>query len=177
MLQEYEPEKMFIVGDLIIKGYCNITEMINKKKYPISIPSNIETPQLYHWSDDTYSTQLYEPIFTSLVPSARTINELIDFCSNKIDFQIHIDNEGRNPIFEIEWAVRTYLSESQILEQAIQYRSDERSQYVKNYIRKTKLAYGYFNKMLMKTLNKAKLEDQRIHSIDRLIMKLRGIDI
>jgi hypothetical protein len=168
-------EKFFIVKNMIIQGYKSITDFINRKKYPVNVPSNIETPQMYHWSDNQYSYQLYEPIFNSLVPSTRTINDLIDFCNNKIDFQIHVDAEGRNPIFEIEWATKTYLDEASYLEQKIAHRTDPDAQYVKVYIQKARTAYQYFNKMLLKTLKRAKLVDPRMHPIDKFLLQMQGV--
>jgi hypothetical protein len=162
---------------MIIKGYKSVAELINKKKYPVNVPSNIETPQIYLWSDNTVSTQLYEPMFHTLLPSKRTINDLIDFCFNKIDFQLHVDNEGRHPIFEIEWATRTYLEEARILEQRLIGRTDIQAQEIKIYIFKAKNAYKYFDRMLQKTIHKARLQDTRIHEVDRLIARLKGIVI
>jgi hypothetical protein len=156
-------------------GYRNIADFINRKRYPINIPSNIETPQIYEWSDGTFSTQMYEPVFHTLVPSKKTINDLIDFCFNRIDFQVCVDQEGRNPIFEIEWAVKTYLEEAQGLMHQISYRTDPEAQNIKMYLQKTDGAYRIFNKMLLKTIKKAKLYDNRIHPLDKLISGLRGI--
>jgi hypothetical protein len=166
--------KSFIVDNLVIQGYDNISELINKKPYPVSIPSNINTPQVYMWSDGTFSTQLYEPMFNSLVPSKRTINELIEFCFNRIDFKLYIDIYGRHPIFEIEWAVRTFLKECNILETRVQFRTDPEAQSVKSYLFKAKEAYKIFNKMFLKALAMAKLPDHRIHPMDKLFTQLRG---
>jgi hypothetical protein len=176
-LQSIQPTPMFHYKNMIIKGYTSVSDMINKKRYPVSIPSNIETPQLYMWSDGQFSTQLYEPIFNTLVMSKRTINDLIDFCFNKIIFQLQSDHEGRNPIYEIEWAIHTFLDEAQHLEYNLKLRTDPESQYIKTYIHKTKEAYKVFDRMLKKTLNRSHIQDYRIHAMDRLVASLRGYTI
>jgi hypothetical protein len=174
---EDTPQPMFVYKNMIVKGYKSVADLINRKRYPCDIPANIETPQIYEWSDGKFSHQLYEPIFHTLVPSKRTINDLIDFCFNRVDFRLHVDEYGRNPIFEIEWAVRVFLEQSVILQHQVKFRTDPDAQYIKIYLNKAQEAYNIFNRMLIRTLGHAKLPDNRIHPMDRLIASFRGITL